>query len=681
MSERNDNGNDLSSAPTSAATSTTPSSPSHPLMKSVSFSTASKQNALSRHQRRNIGLNHDHRSNDRGKSNLPQSCLSLDISNFNDGAPLHQQKNSDVIDEGLSRAVRWRNQKHDMSSSSIESEVGTSQGEDTDGGFMVHRSKRTRSQTTPMQFLDAISALHRAVARKDCITAITHACNLFDHNEVESHNFVIEKGGAHVALFKLLSIVISRASKTAGGTSIGYKGDEVQQLCRSLEMVHRASAAYVKLSYNEVGEDLIEALLHVIERCLDNVIRDDGDKCVLSCVQLLLYYSEMAAPKSVKYMASRPGLMQLLLRVAASGSMIDERGKETALKVIANLDYSRSGVSRHRRNLSSTDILLLDTLIESAYNTSADAVRNNAALGLNNLSCHNEHISTMSEEKVLEVLLKLLRDDNSLTRQYAASTIKNIAKIRGNAVRLVDHGYGTLIGALLAIMESEESDETRRSASKALKDMACADTAQRMSEHVDFVKILAHSVLSDSKDAVREEAAQILKQLSYTINAPMASHDDLLIALIRATFTDETVSLSIIGKALLTQSAESQNRKSIMEQKQLFAGLANMSVHSQHANVAGIIRNLAYDDEHKVALAIDEVFYMLISALAISGEASKYAVRAISQIATNADNKKKLANYKGLIESLVKLCRTTSDVTLRTWTRKILAGLVVSIGL
>lgn len=184
--------------------------------------------------------------------------------------------------------------------------------------------------------------------------------------------------------------------------------------------------------------------------------------------------------------------------------------------------------------------------------------------------------------------------------------------------------------------------------------VACTETAAKMAnEHL--LKALANIILSDTKANVREESAHTLKQLSYNINAPTPSHGEFLTALIKATFSDEMRSLSIIGKALLVQSSESQNRPYIMEQKQLFAGLANMSAFGQHNNVACILRNLAYDNDNKETLATDEVFEMLSSAVAISGEASKYAVRAISHLSTSASNKVKLANYRGLVEALVKM--------------------------
>ena len=339
-----------------------------------------------------------------------------------------------------------------------------------------HKNKRMRQLPSQNKCLSAINALNRAVARRDCITAITQACSLFDHNDKECHDFEIENG-AHIALFKLLCIVLNRAvSKGSGGDASfpGYKGDEVQQLCSSLEMVHRCSPRCVSISFEEVGVDLIGIILHVIERCLDNVIRDDSDVGIVSCLQVLLVYSDEDSgvdserKRAVKYMTRQPGLMQLLLRVASSDNIIDERGKEVALKIIANLDYSRSGA--HKRSTSMTDILLLDTLIENSYHSSADAVRNNAALGLNNLSCHAEYIATMSEEKVYNALIQLLRDDNVLTRQYAASTVNNLAKIKENAIHLVEHGFGALLDELVKIIESDESDETRRSASRALKD-------------------------------------------------------------------------------------------------------------------------------------------------------------------------------------------------------------------
>ena len=187
--------------------------------------------------------------------------------------------------------------------------------------------------------------------------------------------------------------------------------------------------------------------------------------------------------------------------------------------------------------------------------------------------------------------------------------------------------------------------------------MACTETAAKMVSNEHLVKTLANIILSDTKTNVREESAHTLKQLSYNINAPMSSHGEFLSALIKATFCDEMMSLSIIGKALLVQSSESQNRPYIMEQKQLFAGLANMSAFGQHGNVAGILRNLAYDNGNKETLATDEVFEMLSSAVSGSGEASKYAVRAISHLSASASNKTKLANYRGLVEALVKLVR------------------------
>ena len=88
------------------------------------------------------------------------------------------------------------------------------------------------------------------------------------------------------------------------------------------------------------------------------------------------------------------------------------------------------------------------------------------------------------------------------------------------------------------------------------------------------MKVLASVILGDTKDTVREESAHCLKQLSYNINASMASHEEFLSALIKAAFSDQVVSLSIIGKALLVQSSESENRPRIMEQKHLFAALA-----------------------------------------------------------------------------------------------------------
>eukprot|EP00816_Leptocylindrus_hargravesii_P004473 CAMPEP_0196817036 /NCGR_PEP_ID=MMETSP1362-20130617/58419_1 /TAXON_ID=163516 /ORGANISM="Leptocylindrus danicus, Strain CCMP1856" /LENGTH=641 /DNA_ID=CAMNT_0042194569 /DNA_START=236 /DNA_END=2158 /DNA_ORIENTATION=- len=527
-------------------------------------------------------------------------------------------------------------------------------------------NKRLKQQTTPEQCLDVIHHLNRAVHRKECIAAITRACAMFDHNDTDRHDFEIEDGAAHVALFKMLSIVLTRSARDG---LVGFKGDEVQQMCRSLEMVHRCSRRCLEVSYEEVGEDLIALIGSVMERCLDGVIRDDGDVGILSCVQVLLYYSSEVR-KAVKHMGKstvRGKLLGLLVRVASAGNMIDERAKELSLKVISHLGGNSD--SCHRRNISSTDILLLDTLIDNAFH-SAESVRNNAALGLNNLACHNEHLVTMScQERVLDAVSKLLSDDCTSTRQYAASTIKNLSELNSNSLTLVNHGYGTLLSNLVKIVENDESDEARRSASRALANMACTSTAEAMCNHDDLLKTLATVTISDdTKETIREATARTLKQLSYTINAPMTCHEDLLNALIRATFSDDSVTQSVIGKALLTQSSNKENRKAIMEQKQLFAGLANMSAHNQHANVAGILRNLALDDEFKEALgAEDEVLGMLSTAVAISGDASKYAVKAISHLSTNSPNKKILANYRGLIEGLVKATRTTSDPTLRTW--------------
>ena len=382
--------------------------------------------------------------------------------------------------------------------------------------------------------------------------AIEMACAEFDHGDNARHSAELYLGAANV-----LCLVLSMSDQD----------DEVRSVCSALEMVYRAEREAVVLSYQDVGAALVPLLLRLLERCEGGGGRRStasAEPTVTHVSRTLLHMSRISQLRVP--LAGHPGMMSALERVAAPPLSAENR--ELRMRLLANLANSEGNkVAIFER------ARLMEATMKIATLDRAESAREYASAVLMDLSCCPANQVAMARtDKVLATLVKLaVVEDKVETREYAVSGLQNLAFEKDNRAQLVSYGNGVVIEALKKCISSDTNEKTRRRSAGALTNLACDETAERMSNHPGLFQTLAQASATDKNQDVQQRATLALTKLANSINVSMSScWESLLDALIVASSC--TVADGIVSAMFRVKARAEENRETMVNH----ASTANM---------------------------------------------------------------------------------------------------------
>lgn len=468
------------------------------------------------------------------------------------------------------------------------------------------------------------------------LDALSCACAEFDHTDEAKHDIELQYGAAFV-LTKLLGVASD--------------DDEIQLICVAIEMVFRASPKYMLLAFEKVGSTLIPLLLRLLERYESGILKY-GDVGILNISRILHHVSRVSELRMS--LARQQGMLDALRRVATA--VLNPDCRAARVRVIANLakcDENRVLLFEHKG--------LLDSLLRIVHMDSSDEAREYAGAALMELAaCPSNHVEMAHNDKLLGTLVKVaLLEKVSDARESSVTALQNLAFCKDNRVRLVTFKNGIVLEALRKVLSSDSNFKARRRAAGALTNMACDETAERMGCQAGLLETLAIVASKDKQEEVQTRSCMALTKLAASITVHMNCYDTLLDALVVASLSSATNSVSAV---LRVKARDPDNRSSMARHPGILDTLADICANGEldvkdRDNAMRAIMHLTNENSNRKVMCNKTILdALVIGALMEDGELEirESAIRAIERLATEFSNRAYMARHDGLLVAVAK---------------------------
>lgn len=386
--------------------------------------------------------------------------------------------------------------------------------------------------------------MNMAVTHQQRKASLASAVKKFNHRDKSKHNLELELGGAN-ALYQKLCLALSdmeRGAKDQG---------ELSMICSTFEMVYRCSSADREKSFRSIGVELVTLFLRVIDFCESGAImKNDSDEIITDILSVFQYFSRV---QNVSIpLTKAPGVLQVLAMVVSSDSRPNST-RATAMSTLADLACAEANGALMARLPG-----LFDSVIDVAYLDSSTETREAAARALQNIIFSVEDsIPGIKFDKIVKALLLLLRDNCEKTRKYAAGALQNLTTWQDCQTRLVAYDGGAIVGGLLQMITSNDSDEARIRAIGAIINLVAEDTASTLCTHENLLHIFGNLAATDKNNTIRQNAADTLCWLAEDIKSPRPGQRELLNTLVKVAHGKN---INSMAKALYELSLHSANR-------------------------------------------------------------------------------------------------------------------------
>lgn len=516
----------------------------------------------------------------------------------------------------------------------------------------VSAGSRTSSRTDEDVYAGVkrvLVELNKAIGQERRIAAITNACAEYDHWDTDRHNAELQLGSANV-----LSLVLSMTEDD----------DEIRMICSALEMIFRASTEAVRKSFQDVGPAVLPYLLKSLERC-ENGMMKYADVSILNISKLLLYFSRV--PELRVTLAQHEGVLNVMARVVTSNLKLECR--VLRMRVAANLANSDSNKLPMVQYPG-----LLDSILKiAALDMKSESSREYAAACLMDLaSSPHTQVPMAGNDKLLGTLVKLaVTDEKDETREYAVTSIQNLAFSKENRLRLVSYSSGVVLEALKKSLSVDLNDKTRRRSAGALTNLACDETADKMASHEGMIDVLAKVTTGDKNNDVQKRSCLALtKIVSSCTFTDAARFDSMMRSLVQASSSPNGTGIAAV---LRVKARDTSKRESLARLPGLLEALAKMSTsedttHKDKDNAMRAIMHLTNESQNRQLMCNNIILRALVEASHLEGvnniETRDSAVVAIERLATEVANRQFMARHDGLLVAVANATERESKAEL-----------------
>jgi len=419
-----------------------------------------------------------------------------------------------------------------------------------------------------------LSELSMSLSRSDRLSAIAGACATFNHEISSIHDVEIQNYDADVILCKHLSYILmkrqqlklfalngeSEEEKKARKNRYEESDNEIGYICSALEMVFRANASALSVSFEKIGPELLDLLLCVLMEKEDETFTDSNDLAVRKATKIMCHLARVGSV--VVAMTSHPGLLKTLKEVIDLANAkiskdqdneysISVRGDECRLNclwMLANLSCSPNNMSIILKYPG-----MIDTLIdviklckcEDSNNSFFSQPRSHHARSIAaagqamrvflNVTWADENKTAMSNRPELITLMidlveghhiyqseNIQKEISSLilsTRCHSVGALRNIASTPSfhDKAFLCRHSSGSLLNALHTIIQSDEENlSIQERAIAVLYNLSCSKTAELIASRSGLLDSLVRANSRNKGDIPKlvEKTLKALKESS-----------------------------------------------------------------------------------------------------------------------------------------------------------------------
>jgi hypothetical protein len=457
---------------------------------------------------------------------------------------------------------------------------------------------------------------------------------VFDHADESFHNIELHHG-AFAALAKLLTIAKA--------------DDEIRMILAATEMVCRGSPKHVQAAYSQLPNNInmLGNLLRLLDR-LETRTMTHADISILNISKILANLSRSSELRAT--LCRQQGMLTCLARVSTAGLTTESR--LLRMRILANLANSEDN-----KVLMYEQAGMLDSCLRIGHFDANDVARQHAAVALMEFSsAPANQVSMARNDTVLGTLVKMvLVEKSATTRESAITALQNLAFTKENRLQLVTFRQGIVLEALKKTVSQDPDAKARRRSAGALTNLACDETAAAMGDHKGLLDALAVVSTKDESSEVQTRAAQALTKIAGSVTVHMKCHEALLDALVVASLSKTTNSVTAV---LRVKARQPENRQALARHPGVVDTLADICVSDTAAvadrdNSVRAIMHLVNEDRNRKILCNKTILDALVTGATYKDpdleEARDSAVRAIERLATEISNRATMAHHKGLI--------------------------------
>jgi hypothetical protein len=462
-------------------------------------------------------------------------------------------------------------------------------------------------------------------------------CHEFDHWNETRHGAELLFGAANV-----LAMALSKSNND----------DEIRMICAALEMVFRASPQNVCDALDSIQISFIPWLLEIIENADEGAIQH-SDSIVLAISKILYYLSRILTLRTS--LVRCHGMVETLSRVV---KVCDYEAKAFRMKTISNLankDENKAYLFNYNG--------FLETIMRVAVVKTTEKCKEYASITLMDLaSCPENQVSMANNDKLLATLVKLaVTESIQETREAAISSLQNLAFCHTTRFRLVTYSDGVILDALRKALSTDLNDKARRRAAGALTNLACDETAEYIGSHKGLLESLAVATSKDENSDVQSRSAMALTKLSSRITCKMPCYNALMDALIMASLSHTSPSISHIFRV---HARDPENRVSMASHPGVLdtlAGITLSRVHGIHdrENAMRAIMHLTNEDSNRELMCQKLVLEALKVGANTEGlqrkEFYESAVLSLERLATEPKNRATIARFPGMLVTIARV--------------------------
>jgi hypothetical protein len=375
------------------------------------------------------------------------------------------------------------------------------------------------------------------------------------------------------------------------------------------------------------------------------------DISILNISKIMLCISKV--PELRMNLARNKGILDAVKRVATS--TLNPECRVVRMRIAANLINCDDNKAMLLENQG-----FLDAILRIAHMDQSDLAREYAGVALMDLASAPAN-QVPKDEKLLGTLVKMvLVEKVASARESAITAIQNLAFTKENRTRLVRYKEGIVLEALRKALSGDKNDKARRRAAGALTNLACDETAEAMGSHKGLLDTLAVVSTKDENKEVQTRAVMALTKLAASITIKMPSHESLLDALVVASLSPVSNSVSAV---LRVKARDPENRGRMARHPGVLDTLADICISPRSDtkdkdNAMRALMHLTNESSNREAMCNKKILDAMVKGASLEGpnteEIRDSAIRAIERLATEFSNRAYLARHDGLLVAVAK---------------------------
>lgn len=452
--------------------------------------------------------------------------------------------------------------------------------------------------------------------------------------------------------------------------------EELELLCRALDILHHCSRSVRESSLREIGSDLFVLLRRAIAQ---------GQRRSTAREIISIWHTCSGSALGAHMLLKCDALLSTIVGVLLDENDVATETKLEALGLVKNLSYyaedHRSVLLEHPGMLTCLSRLPFSRLCENAMERLSAVFRNLA------VAPNTRKIMTQQHD-LLNALIRLSSSANRRTTRNTLSTILSLTMEADSCTLLVMHGEGILLSVLARFVLKEDDQVVRRRAARALRFLARDKGARLIMCDALLMDTLSQSALHDNSHEVRFEASEAFACCAANIQAPMPHHNAVLHALMKLATDGDFVVADAVARALKEQARHPINRVCMANHDGLLSALSKKALCEVSSiiakeNATCALRDLCTNLPLWNCITTKTVLAALVkNAMEQSDESRtvrEYAVGALVNLASLASNRKRMVTYTGLLNALLHFAATSSDSAAKSAVKKVILVLVADL--